>query len=595
MSKAPAARKSAFKSAAKPAPAKPRRALTAAAVLDLPAWVWASALAVIPFCVYCRVLGFSFLWWDDNIMVTHNPWLHPIRWESFTHFWRYPFDDLFVPVLYNVYALLGILSHWVQPALGDAFSPGVFHLANLLFHIGCVWVVFMLLRSLDLPHYAAFLGALLFAVHPLQAEAVSFVGGLDTPLSTFLCLLALWQYVIYAKADRMACSRWLHFGIATACFFLALAAKPVAVALPLMSLALELILLRRPVRAFAVPLLCWFILALAWTHLTRHSQYVAPGVPVAYWQRPFVAGDAVAYYLVKLFFPYPLALVYGRTPQFVLAHWWGYCTWLVPAAVAAASWRLYRPFPYLAAGFALMAAGTLPMLGLVPFAFQAYSTVSDRYMYLAMIGPAIVLAAVTTRLRPPALAALFGVLLLAGVYSGVQAGVWRNSETLYKHSLSVFYNSGNVHSKLGDYYAMIGDNQDALTQYMITNQIAPNDDIALCNVGAALRLMGRVKESIPYYQQSVKVNPNMVQSRFGLGIAYAQTGQPALAVEQWQAAVRLLPDNADYRYDLGMALFHLKRYKEAAVQFYADCRLSPGDRDAQQWLLASVQAARRHP
>lgn len=593
MARAQAARKSSFKSAAKSAPAKTRQGQLADTILNLPAWAWVSVLLAIPFCVYCRTLGFAFLYWDDDIMIFQNPWLVPLRAASFTHFWHHPYYGFFAPLLYHAYALLIVISHWLHPELGNALSPVVFHAANLGFHLGCVAMLFVLLRRLDFPSYAAFLGALLLAVHPTTAEPVSFTGSLDTPLVTFLSLLCLWQYTLYAKAKDEDHRRWIHFGIASLLLAIALFVKPVAIALPLIPIALELFLFRRPIRKFGPPLLFWIAGAAAYAVIARQAQFVPSYIPPPVWQRPFVAGDAVAYYLVKLFFPYPLALVYGRTPQFVMAHWWGYFTWLLPAAVAFVAWKIYPRFPYLAAGFCIMVAGTLPMLGFFPFNFQQCSTVSDRYMYLAMIGPALVLAGVATRLRPPALAGIFGVLLLFGVYAGVQAGVWRNSETLYKHSLSVFYNTWNVHSKLGDNYARAGDNQDALIQYQITNRLAPDDDVALCDAGSALRLMGRVKESIPLYVQSVRVNPSLAQSRFGLGLDYAQTGQPALAVPQWQALVQLVPDNADYRYDLGMALFHLKRYQEAAEQFYADCRLRPGDTDAQQWLLASVAAAKR--
>ena len=71
---------------------------------------------------------------------------------------------------------------------------------------------------------------------------------------------------------------------------------------------------------------------------------------------------------------------------------WAYFTWTVPAAVAVLLWLARRRFPWLVAAAALFCVGVAPVLGLVPFDFQNFSTVCDHYLYFAMFGPALAAA-----------------------------------------------------------------------------------------------------------------------------------------------------------------------------------------------------------
>ena len=100
----------------------------------------------------------------------------------------------------------------------------------------------------------------------------------------------------------------------------------------------------------------------------------------------------VAFYLSKLVVPFWLGPDYGRAPEWVLAQWWHWFTGLVPWGLALWLWSRRTRVPWLVAAVGVFVTGLLPVLGLVPFAFQAYSTVADHYMYSAMLGPALALA-----------------------------------------------------------------------------------------------------------------------------------------------------------------------------------------------------------
>jgi hypothetical protein len=154
------------------------------------------------------------------------------------------------------------------------------------------------------------------------------------------------------------------------------------------------------------------------------------------WARPFIAGDALAFYLGKLAWPVGLCADYGRTPEEVLGHAWGYLTWLAPAVLGVLVWRGRARRPMLLAAAALFSLGLLPVLGFVPFIFQQFSTVADRYAYLALLGPAVALAWwLSTQRRPAAGVATSAVLAALGFLSAFQTLHWYNNGTFWTHTI----------------------------------------------------------------------------------------------------------------------------------------------------------------
>ena len=99
------------------------------------------------------------------------------------------------PVSYNLFGALTVLAR--QPDGG--IDPFPFHFASLLIHIASALLVWAILRLLIKRDWAACAGAVLFAVHPVQVEAVAWVSGMNTLLFALLSLWAIWQYLLAAR------------------------------------------------------------------------------------------------------------------------------------------------------------------------------------------------------------------------------------------------------------------------------------------------------------------------------------------------------------------------------------------------------------
>src|SRR5204863_7877950 len=126
-----------------------------------------------------------------------------------------------------------------SPAAGAVvLRPWPLHALNWLAHAGSAVMVLLILYRLVRQRWAAFAGALLFALHPVQAEAVAWASTMYTPLSSLLALLAVWQYLRFSDL-RPARGAWLAFALATLAFAAALLTKPTAIVVPLMVAAIE--------------------------------------------------------------------------------------------------------------------------------------------------------------------------------------------------------------------------------------------------------------------------------------------------------------------------------------------------------------------
>jgi cytochrome c-type biogenesis protein CcmH/NrfG len=365
----------------------------------------------------------------------------------------------------------------------------------------------------------------------------------------------------------------------------------------------------------------WLLPALLLAVLTRQlqdenvAQYVF--VP-AWWQRPLVALDATAFYLWKLVVPWGLAVDHGRSPQQVLSGWSVYIVWLVPIALlAVCAWLPSRRVWLTAA--AIFVAGILPVSGLMSFTFQDLSTVAERYVYLAMLGPA--LAGAWLLAHPPCLrwrSEISLALVLLALCTVRQTGFWQDTETLFAHGLDVNPDStlcltavalqhvevqdyktaeelllhvaevnpreANVWKNLGALYMRQERPDDAMRVLeraveLHGSEIGPKMDLALLclqqqNYERAMQLLGEVLE----------VEPDFMPAHTYLGAALVNRGRHAEAIEHWQAVVRVDPQNVEIRQMLGESLAQTSQYQAALEQFHMVLQLRPDDPRATEYI-----------
>lgn len=550
--------------------------------------------------VFWPVFGHQFLKYDDPVDVYKNPYLQQPSLENLLHFWRYPYEGLYTPLTYTFFALAAWTPSLLPGALSRGFAPDprIFHSLNLFLHllsVLSVWGIIHLLlsraRQMEmLPpdgvdtlslEWAACGGALLFAIHPIQIEPVAWVAGLKDVLCGLLSLEAVRHYLLYADSKTEA-RPWLHYWLATGAFVLALLAKPTAVVVPIIAWLLAAWGWRRSTREQMASLAGWLLVALAWGLLTR---WVQPGTALEFrppfWARPLIAGDAIVFYLYKLVVPLKFGPDYGRTPEFVLEHGWLLLAGSVAWIVAVWIWLKRLRLPWLAVSAGIFVIGLLPVLGLIPFSFQRYSTVTDRYVYLAMLGPALALARGLT--RPKKYFAVVGGVILLGYFlvrSVIQIPYWQNNETFFEHALKINSESSFSHSNLGLVHAEHGRYVEAIHHYTEALRIEPEFPVAHLNLGNALANQGKYQQAINHYAEAIRIVPVYARAHTNMGIALAGQGRFDEALAAHREALRLEPGFAEAYLNLGEVLMRQGKPQEARHNFMKALELQPHNAEA---------------
>jgi protein O-mannosyl-transferase len=387
--------------------------------------------------VFGRVVANDWVDFDDYRHVAKNPVFFPVSWQTLRAVWTPGFERLYVPVSYTVFAGECIASRAVAGGTATSDPPAtLFHAMSLALHAAVVMLVFAILRTMVRDQRAAAAGALLFAIHPLQVESVAWAfeqRGLLAAVFSLAAVLLLLRLFRRGTAPGLLSAGYLA---ATGLLALALLSKPIAVVTPLIAAALLVHLYRPPLKTVAIVLLPWVILAAGTALVTRAVQ---PAVVVdrnyPWLCRPLIAGDAIAFYAEKIALPVKLCLQYGRTPPAVLADPAAPLRGLCVAMVLGAAFTLPRG-SWVRLPLALFLIPLTPVLGLTSFDFQQQSTVADRYVYLAMLGPAAALAVAAEELfesgrwRRLAAIGITAWMAVLGAAAAWQVGVWRDTGTL---------------------------------------------------------------------------------------------------------------------------------------------------------------------
>jgi tetratricopeptide (TPR) repeat protein len=526
-------------------------------------------LLLVTFAVLGRCVWGEFSLLDDVFTIANNPRLNPPGWETLAHYWdpRNPEYSLYVPVTYTVWAGVAAIARVQSTAPAQwTLNPWMFHAANLFVHSLSVLMVFAVLRRLLRNNLGAMFGALVFAIHPLQVESVAWMSGLKDVLSGFWGLLAIWCYVQFAderdpspsEDDEEPLSpnaRWAFYAMGLFCLILGMLSKPAAMTVPLVACVIDRFILRRSWRDSIVYPGVWQLIVMPIMWIAQLTQ-PATGVPRApLWARPLVVLDSITFYVGKLILPFNLAVDYGRIPQRLIDSgiiWW---TILVPIALAIVIIVLRKDVREIVASSLIFILAPLPTLGLVTLLFSYMSTVADHYLYLAMLGPALLVGGLIVRFGKPAVWAASTALLVFAYLSFNQAGRWQNDGVLFSHTLSVNPASFLAASNLGTVYYDTAKFDEALIAYEQGVRANPDHFQSRLGYGLSLIRVGRVDEGRDECDMALdikaslpkEIRGDLLQPLYAISEALMSQGRKEDAIPYMRMAIQAMPDSTQAR------------------------------------------------
>jgi tetratricopeptide (TPR) repeat protein len=568
-------------------------------------------LTSITLAAYWQVRHNEFINLDDDLYVTDNSYVckgltaEGIVW-AFTSIHKghwHPITWISHMLDYNLYGL----------------NPSGHHMTNLLFHLANTVLLFLLLRQMTASFWRSGFVAALFALHPLHVESVAWVAERKDVLSAFFWILAMWAYLYYVEKPKI--NRYL---LVVSCFLLSLMSKPMAVTLPFVLILLDLWPLGRlrlgrkgnglnPSSSYsmnAVPRNLPFV------HLVREKIplfFLAAALSLftilAHWGSGAVSsldklpleiriGNAlVSYvkYIEKMLWPDRLAVLYPH--PIVLPLWEVLGAALSLVIISVVLTLIGRKHPYYIFGWLWYLGTLLPVIGLVQAGPQA---MADRFTYIPMIGLfIIVIFAISDSLKgwrynKLAFVASGTLLFLVLIISTIlQVQIWRNSVTLFSHTLRVTDNNSIIHNNLGVTLARQGKDQEAVVHYRKALETNPFYADAHDNLGALLARQGKDQEAIVHFMETLRIKPDRVEAHNNLGVILARQGKVQEAIAHFAKAVSLNPDYAEAHFNLGSLLVQQGRNKEAVLYFEEACRIKPKKDKIHNSLAAALAAIGR--
>jgi tetratricopeptide (TPR) repeat protein len=555
--------------------------------------------------------------WDDESHVTRNPCVvGPLGLKEIWTTTQAVYYPLVLTTFWALHKLFGL-------------NPLPYHALNVLLHAVSAILLWRVLRLLKVR--GAWLGAALWALHPVIVQSVAWVTELKNTQSCVFYLLSIlfflkWEdhrgAVFRPPRRRTGDRRSLVFALSLLFFLLATLSKPSVVMLPFV-LALCVWWMRGKIRwrdtLTLAPFALISALASAWTIWEQrfHSLAVGPDWAQTFPERAIIAGKTIWFYGGKLVWPHPLIFIYPRwdvDSSKVVA----YLPLLAAMAALIALWFVRAQWGralFFAAAYYVISL--FPVLGFFSVYFFRYSFVSDHFQYLASMGPlALTGAGIATLLGrfneasdrlvfsdseprsgstfagPPWRLALSGalcgvLLVLLGFLTWRQTAEYRNLFALYTATLQKNPGCWMAHYNLGIVLSEQGEADQAIEHYRQAVALRPDYAEAHYNLGRLLIEHGQLTDAIVHYEKAAAINPDDAEAQNNLGVTLFGIGRTDDAIVHYQKALEIRTHYGEASCNLANALI-AKDDLDGAIAQYKACLAAMPDQEEAQYNLASA-------
>jgi tetratricopeptide (TPR) repeat protein len=514
--------------------------------------------------IYGNALG-NQLFWDDHDGIVNNTYIKD--WQYLPNY----FSE-------NLIAGAGLSSNYWRPTLlivyaiewqtWGLWSPG-FHLVSILTHIFASFLIFKFFQLLTEKKWLAFFSALLFLVHPLQTEAVTYVSGLADPLSTVFILFGLIYYLKRGQ-ENILWPVWFFFILALMTKEKALIVFPTLLALLELTLFLQSKDSKVNFRAVRIWLLAkakllWplFFIGIFYTLLRATSLNFQNTFNL--YDEPNAYADSI---LVRTWtflgiFPAYLGLIFGPFNLHMERLVQIESTFFSPPVVfgllllallffRALSQIKKNPLSFFSLSWfllCLLASSGIPAV--------SSGIMYEHYLYLPLAGfflwLGLELESLTKYLKKPTLLKNLSIIFtlifvfFLSVLTIRRNRVWKTPITLYENILRYNQTSLRVWNNLGMAYADTNQMEKAVWAYQKAIELDPEKISAppYHNLANALSALGKNTEAITNYQEALRVNPNFTFSYGALSRLFLEEKKYTEAIAFFEDLRQKSPANKD--------------------------------------------------
>ena len=542
----------------------------------------AIAVFVLSVLVYFNTLFSQFTNWDDTGMVLDNRFIVRLTLDRV--------KAMFTPGATGSYQPLRDLSYAIDYHFWR-HNPLGYHLANvILFALNSV-LVFYILLPLFKDVYTALAASLLFAVHPIHAEAVAWVAGRKEVLAGAFFLGA---FALYVSAVETEQRRPAHYAGALVLFLCALWSKATSVTLPALLILYDVCFLKgitfkKMVNRWRVHVPFWALTLIAiWINMRTAMERGTVKEFVG--GKPFYTMLTMATvfvdYVRMLFVPVGLRARYLVQPVLSVTHPGAWCAVAAILVLVVLGIARIRKSPGVSFSILWFLITLLPVSNIIPLS----TLKADRYLYLPSVGFCMLIALFFRRIgvyaargtvprwRARTAQACFSIVLVAFSVLTIRRNAdWKDSITIWNVDLEAYPQSVFALNNLGLAYADLGDNDKAVRYFESALQIMPDFSEAYANLGNVYFDQNKFEDSERCYKKALSLEPRMIGLHNSLGMVYERLGRYDEAVGAYRQCLTLDPNHAEAHANLGFLLYRMGQFTDAVKELEQAIDIKPDD------------------
>jgi len=542
----------------------------------LPVWLNSTisqcvALGLITLVAFIPSLFNGFVW-DDTPYIVENPFLPVFDPEILKAFWMGNYHPLTMLTYFAEYQLIGP-------------EPFLYHLDNLLLHVLNVFLVRAILLRLKVGEVLAFTASLLFALHPIHVESVTWISERKDVLYTLFFLLAVYQWCRYRYEQNKGA-----YGLTLLFFLLSCLSKGMAVTLPVALLALDLFHFRKSLPKLIVEYIPLGVISVGFGLLAiwaqRSSSAMRLGDYYSYFDHLIMGGYGLYLYLSKLIIPWPLSAVYP-IPFKIKDLYFPTSIYVSAISLVVMGIAFWRGNSFLR----LLILWFLGTLFHVLFAPVGSAIASDRYMYIPSIAFCWGLAWLILQ-KKNLYVPLLAVLTVGYAFLTFErTQVWKENFTLFSDVARQYPNDLLANNNIGLYHVKRKEYDQARIAYSRVVNAYPLDYTGYFNMGVAYLQEEKGPEAKFYFDQVLRLKPDYPDLPVQMGLASLLVKAYDTAAVNFRIAVQQFPGFKDYWYNLGLAESGLGNFQASDDALKKAAELDP--QDPLIWIQLSTNAHKK--
>jgi Tfp pilus assembly protein PilF len=533
---------------------------------DKKIWLHAALLVAAILVAYGKVFHAGFISWDDLDYVFHTKDISSgIGAEQIKKWFSKNYIGNYQPLPVFTYAL--------DYMIGGT-DPFIYHLQSILWHIADALLIYYFFNKLQGNKWVSFFVALLFAVHPVQTESVSWIAARNKGMNAFFFFAALCFYIDYVRTQKKSKLVWV-----TILGLLAYLCKATALSLPLALFAVD-IWLQRPLKVKTIwleklPLVLIGIpVAMATLAAQKDVNFLEHHTEFS-WHSIVFAGYALVQYVVHLILPVNLSVLYPYPKSVTILHVFYL---FIAVALVMLTVLAYKKKQYVwAGGLLFFIVNMLPVLQFVQF---GETIMADRYLYIGCVGIFYPIVYYLFKWFDDQSKTIVAITICSAVsaiffiQTFVRNDIWLSETNFWNSVLEKFPESSVAQYSIGAAYMKEGRLSEAERHIDLAVQYDPNNYKAWHNKGSLHLRQGKAMESLDALNRSLEIVPYH-KAYFTRAMLYQGTGKPEMAIADISKVLEAQPENARAYYIKADCEEQLNRIAEAQEDYNKAIELEP--------------------